>query len=669
MHLWKRRGGQLPQIQPMCLSSGWPRVYRHWASSRLDFESFESVLQLINICRTLEGFDIPEQLQITRELRSKARARDSRSRDRRRRRGSRDRDRTDNRGHDAQPPFSIFPRAEPSEGTPSLRLTPNTQHRSRSQERSQSRADEQDLATGHNLRNTDAPPILRRVPLPAFHAEPPPVAMTIHPNRSVQFEFNRAPPQEDQDFFCRIVQSINPSGPPQFQAEPPSNIQYCQPQGQVLPSSDSRTPPAPRGRSLTISTNAPRESREQRTDPLPIPDFLRPRQQHPSESGTETEQPRQSDSSVPARTGSQWTYTLEQQKDGQCRITLDSADRDTNPILFRFLSSQECPLHNLQQTDIYVPWLDYTIREFSHCQQTTHKMVNIWIQDPYCYLKCDQLVEACQGKTKIKDFWFKLWHALDRWKTDANSRTRRIFAAHELSTPRQPPQPAVDSYLQDHIFQKIQKMTANIRREELRPWQTAINTLTVTFSQWPNWRNTVDKILAYKFINKQKEEKHILICYYKWTDHPVLVNSEGRELPSKNYCWGHATDPSSALQIALAGGIRPASTIDENNSLYHWCPSFYCRIDGSLTHASITKDLYIQHSINKIVHTRQYSQMNHRPFIFHGIGKSRQQTHYKVVQGGVGGEYTASPFFDIVHGHDRRWLVRSHLAATMGFSV
>ena len=156
-----------------------------------------------------------------------------------------------------------------------------------------------------------------------------------------------------------------------------------------------------------------------------------------------------------------------------------------------------------------------------------------------------------------------------------------MYAAHELPAPRLPPQ-TVDSHLQDHIFQKIQKMTSTIRREDLRPWQTAINTLTVMFSQWPNWRKVIDMILAHKFTNHQQEEKHILICYYKWTDEPILVNSQGHEISSKNYCWGHATDPRSALQIALAGGIRPASTVDENNAIYHWCPSFYCRIDGSL---------------------------------------------------------------------------------------
>ena len=261
-----------------------------------------------------------------RELRSKARARDSRSRDRRRRRGSRDRDRgaprdrQDTRTNEAQPPFSIFPRSEPSDSGPSLRLTPNTEHRSRSQERSPSRTYEQDLTTWHNI---DAPPIRRRVPLQVGPIDPPPVAVTIHPNRSMQFDFNRAPPREEQEFFYRLLQSINPSGPAPVTTDPPVNIQYFQPQRQVLPSSDHRTPPASRSRSPTLASTAPRESRERRNETLTIPDFLRPRQHQASESGTETDHHRrQSDSSVPARTGSQWTYKLEQQNDGHCRITL-----------------------------------------------------------------------------------------------------------------------------------------------------------------------------------------------------------------------------------------------------------------------------------------------------------------------------------------------------------
>ena len=37
-------------------------------------------------------------------------------------------ERTLTRTNEAQPPFSIFPRSEPSDSGPSLRLTPNTEH-------------------------------------------------------------------------------------------------------------------------------------------------------------------------------------------------------------------------------------------------------------------------------------------------------------------------------------------------------------------------------------------------------------------------------------------------------------------------------------------------------------------------------------------------------------
>ena len=51
------------------------------------------------------------------------------------------------------------------------------------------------------------------------------------------------------------------------------------------------------------------------------------------------------------------------------------------------------------------------------------------------------------------------------------------------------------------------------------------------------------------------------------------------------------------------------------------------------------------------------------------LPRAVKNNNYKVDQGGVGGEYTASLFFDIIHGHEKRWMVRSHLATTMGFSV
>ena len=275
------------------------------------------------------------------------------------RRGSRDRDRgahrarEDTRANEAQPPFSIFPRSEPSDSGPSLRLTPNTEHRSRSQDRSPSRTYEQDLATWHNI---DAPPILRRVPLQVAPIEPPPVAMIIHPNRSVQFDFNRAPPRDEQDFFYRLLQSINPSGPAPVTTDPPVNIQYFQPQRQVLPSSDHRTTPASRSRSPTLATNAPRDSREQRTVPFSIPEFLRPRQHQTSESGTETDQRLQSDSSVPARTGSQWTYKWNNRMMDTIALPWKvQTEIPTHHLPFPLL--QDCPRNTLHQMDIYVPWL------------------------------------------------------------------------------------------------------------------------------------------------------------------------------------------------------------------------------------------------------------------------------------------------------------------------
>lgn len=118
----------------------------------------------------------------------------------------------------------------------------------------------------------------------------------------------------------------------------------------------------------------------------------------------------------------------------------------------------------------------------------------------------------------------------------------------------------------------------------------------------------------------------------------------------------------------LTGGIRPAAIVDEKNTPYHWCPSFYRRIDGSNIHGSVKSDSYIAVSINTIQHTRRHSHLEVRPFIFHGVAKCRQEQHLRIPTGGVPAEYTASLYYDVIHGHDKRWLVRSHLSTLMGFS-
>lgn len=104
---------------------------------------------------------------------------------------------------------------------------------------------------------------------------------------------------------------------------------------------------------------------------------------------------------------------------------------DNHPIRLRFITQRDWSGYRLRCMDVSVPWLgaNIKIRECSHCQETTSQMVNLWIQEPYCWLHSDQLVDACTGKSNITNFWFKLWHALDQWKTDANRKTNRIFAA------------------------------------------------------------------------------------------------------------------------------------------------------------------------------------------------------------------------------------------------
>lgn len=97
-------------------------------------------------------------------------------------------------------------------------------------------------------------------------------------------------------------------------------------------------------------------------------------------------------------------------------------------------------------------------------------MVDLWKQEPYWWLHSDELIAACRGSSNIKDFWFKLWHALDKWKTDANRRKHRIHAAHEIQ-PIPIPSMTVDHHLRDQIIKKI---TDNISVDELRPWQSSV---------------------------------------------------------------------------------------------------------------------------------------------------------------------------------------------------
>ena len=357
---------------------------------------------------------------------------------------------------------------------------------------------------------------------------------------------------------------------------------------------------------------------------------------------------------------------MEQFQDGTCLVQ-DNSGTDNHPLRLRFITRNDWPGFQLRCMDIPVPWLGSStiIREFKHCQESTAQMQHLWIQDPYCWLHSDELVAACQGKSPLKDFWFKLWHALDIWKHEANKKNSRIFARHEIQ-PLAVPATPVDQYLMRHVMQKIQGQPSH---EDLRPWQSSLNTLCAFLAKWPAWPETINFICPHHYRSRKGHDRYILVCYYGWTDAPILQQADGQPIISRSYCWGHATNQQAALQIVLSGGIRPASIVDEEDIPYHWTPSFYCRIDGSNIHDPVDRDSYASMSLNTIRHNRSLSHQETRPFTFHGVAKCRQDQHLKLPTGGVSAEYTASLYYDVIHGHDRRWLVRSHLSTLMGFAV
>ena len=578
------------------------------------------------------------------------------------RRNSRSRDRWRRRTPEpSRRPFTVFPTTLEAKNSPAFKLTPNPDAIRQEQE--------QDL---HHWRNLDVqedgrdrPPLMRRNP-PAPDAVPP-ISFISRPDGSMQYNMYAAPPREDQEFFLNAMRIV---AQPHHQHHQPSettpiNLQiYPTNRHQLrdtLPSAVLANQSSP-----STSTDPTQPTTERRARRLTPPAFTRQRTTTQSESGTETDRHRSRDSTPPGRTGSTWTYEVTQYQDGNC-IVQNSSGTDTYPLHFRFITSSDWPGFQLQCTEIPVPWLGSStiVREFKHCQESTTQMKNFWIQDPYCWLKSDELVTACKGNSPIREFWYKMWHALDKWKTDANKNKNRLFSGHEIP-PLTVAAPPPDSHLLQRILRKIEGRPT---QEELHPWQTPLHTLCDFLARWPAWSETIDTIYPHHYTSDKGQDRHILICYYGWTDAPILKRTDGQHIISKNYCWGHATNQEAALQIALSGGIRPSAIVDEKDNPYHWTPSFYCRIDGSCIHGTVDEESYIKHSIQTIQHTRRLSHLDTRPFIFHGVAKCRQDSHLRLPTGGVPAEYTASLFYDVIHGHDKRWLVRSHLSTLMGFSV
>ena len=556
-------------------------------------------------------------------------------------------------------PFTVFPTTLEARTDRAFKLTPNpTAIR---QER------EQDLHTWRQLdtRNDgrDLPPLIRRNT--SDPPEVPPISFTSFPDGRIQYDMHCAPPEEQQEFFLNAMRIVAQPHQQSSNTTPPINLQIYPTARRQLrdapPNTDPPFIPLPSSSTSPVQPNPDRRERH-----LTPPAFMRQRSTTLSESGTETERRRSGDSTPPGNTGSTWTYQVLQYQDGKC-IVQNSSGTDANPIHLRFITNADWPGFQLPCSEIPVPWLGSStlIREYKHCQENTTQMQHFWIQEPYCWLYSDELVAACKGNTPPKEFWFKLWHALDKWKLDANKNKNRLLSGHELP-PLTVPTTPLDTHLMQLIVRKIADRPS---QEELRQWQTPLNTLCAFLAKWPAWSETIDSIFPHHYKSRHGNDRHILICYYGWTDAPILKRTDGQPILSKNYCWGHATNQDAALQIALSGGIRPSAIVDEKDIPYHWTPSFYCRIDGSNIHATVNHESYIKMSIRTIQHTRSLSHLDTRPFIFHGVAKCRQESHLRLPTGGVPAEYTASLFYDVIHGHDKRWLVRSHLSTLMGFSV
>ena len=573
-------------------------------------------------------------------------------------------------------PFTIFPTTLEARNNRAFRLTPNPNaiRQDREQDlhtwrhldtRREDR--EQDLHTWRQLDTRsdghDLPPLIRRNT--GDQPEVPPISFTSYPDGRIQYDMHSAPPREEQEFFLNAMRIVAQPHQQSSNTTPPINLQIYPTARRQLrdapPNADPLFTPLP-----SSSTSPAQPNPERRERHLTPPTFMRQRSTAFSESGTETERRRSGDTTPPGNTGSTWTYQVTQYQDGNC-IVQNSSGTDDHPIHLRFITSADWPGFQLQCSEIPVPWLGSStiIREFKHCPENTTQMQHFWIQEPYCWLHSDELVAACKGNSQIKEFWFKLWHALDKWKQQANKNNNRLFSGHEIP-PLTVPAIPLDSHLLQHIVRKIKGRPS---QEELRPWQTPLNTLCAFLAKWPAWSETIDSIFPHHYTTSKGHDRFILICYYGWTDAPILKRTDGHPITSKNYCWGHATNQDAALQIVLSGGIRPSAIVDEKDIPYHWTPSFYCRIDGSNIHVPVDQESYIKLSLRTIQHTRSLSHLDTRPFVFHGVAKCRQEYHLRLPTGGVPAEYTASLFYDVIHGHDKRWLVRSHLSTLMGFSV
>ena len=466
--------------------------------------------------------------------------------------------------------------------------------------------------------------------MPSNRDTAPPLSILFRNNGDQIINVHGEPPEAQKRWFLEVIRSICPS-------ETPNPFLFTAPQQAQRPRTVADQPPnsapmlqLPAGMVLSSNTNATPLLQ------LPLP------AQSLSDS-TEADQNRLG--TAPVSTSH---YEIQVGNNGMTTIGTDS-----QAMQIRFLTDQETRNIKLPKSSTYVPWANMSVIEFKHHQSHESGMQNIWCPSPYCWLLSEQLLFACQHRSNKDDVWFRLWHFLDTMKQGANQTTNRLVAAHELNLQFSIHRHPVDNNLRQQIQAKI------VNSYDVSSWTTQMQMLEHIFSNWTGWQNQVHLILP------QIEEKTniipVLMIFYKWQS-PARSYSNNKDLIAavQTYPWGHATDINSGIQIVNTGGIRPAATIDESDNTYHWSPSFYCRVNGNLVDNKIDNNNYITIATKSIFHCRKRSANQQRPITFHGIAYARQK-HLTVSSGGTAAEFSASLFFDVVHGHQHRWLIKCHI--------
>lgn len=286
-------------------------------------------------------------------------------------------------------------------------------------------------------------------------------------------------------------------------------------------------------------------------------------------------------------------------------------------------------------------------------------MVDLWKQEPYWWLHSDELIAACRGSSNIKDFWFKLWHALDKWKTDANRRKHRIHAAHDSdSVDDSWPPPSWPDHQEDHWQHQCwwtstmailclcwlhngqlgQIPSVSLWHTTTRPnnHMTNISWFATTNGRMnPFWLPLMDKHFAAATTGGDMPQ--IQMLPYK-----LFTMAASDLLPILMRAMSHII----GARVFFVGLMEVIFTVP-----FTWTPM--CR--------SVLQQFNIPVAIPSWMfdHTSFTTWPN----------AVKSNIYDFLLHAGVPAEYTASLYFDVIHGHEKRWRVRSHLASIMGFSV